>query len=118
MSQQIAPDRIDRICEIINSVSFSKNRGRRPSSLEGMIVQDADRLDAIGAVGVARTFAFGGRHARSLESSVQHFYDKLLLLKAEMNTQKAKEIAEVRHAFMEVFLEEFDKEVGKCEVHK
>ena len=106
----IGPERTEQICEIINSVSFSKNRGRRPATLEGMIVQDADRLDAIGAVGIARTFAFGGKHERPLESSIQHFYDKLLLLKAEMNTQKAKEIADVRHAFMETFLLEFYSE--------
>ena len=106
----ISREQTEQICEIISSVSFSKNRGRRPASLEGMIVQDADRLDAVGAVGIARTFAFGGKHGRPLESSIQHFYDKLLLLKAEMNTQKAKEIAEVRHAFMEAFLKEFDSE--------
>ena len=111
----IGREQTEQICEIINSVSFSKNRGRRPATLEGMIVQDADRLDAIGAVGIARTFAYGGKHGRPLESSVQHFYDKLLLLKAEMNTQKAKEIADVRHAFMEVFLKEFDSETRQEE---
>ena len=83
-------DRIDRICEVINAVSFSKNRDKRPDTLEGRIVQDADRLDAIGAVGIARTFAFGGSHGRALDSSIDHFYEKLLLLKGMMNTAKAR----------------------------
>ena len=100
----------DRVCEAINSVSFSKNRGRRPETIEGRIVQDADRLDAIGAVGIARTFAFGGSHGRPPEDSIHHFYEKLLLLKDLMNTAEAKKIAETRHSFMEAFLEEWKKE--------
>ncbi len=108
----IPEDEEDRICEAINSVSFSKNRGRAPKTLEGMIVQDADRLDAIGAVGIARTFAYGGEHGRPLEESVQHFYDKLLLLKDMMNTDTAKELAEERHAFLEEFLSRLEKEAG------
>ena len=103
-------NKIERICKAINAVSFSQNRGKRPDSLEGMIVQDADRLDAIGAIGIARTFAFGGEHGRPLESSLQHFHDKLLLLKDEMNTEAAKKIAESRHLFMVNFLKEFDEE--------
>ena len=106
----VEPDKIERICRVINAVSFSQNRGKRPDSLEGMIVQDADRLDAIGAIGIARTFAFGGRHNRTLASSVSHFHEKLLLLKDMMNTPKAKELAENRHAFMEQFLFELEKE--------
>ncbi len=102
----------DRICEVINSVSFSKNRGKKPETIEGQIVQDADRLDAIGAIGIARTFAFGGKHNRSLESSIDHFHEKLLLLKDMLNTEKAKELAESRHLFMEQFLEEWEKETG------
>jgi len=101
----------DSICDIINSVSFSKNRDREPDSLEGKIVQDADRLDAIGARGIARTFAFGGSHGRTLDSSIEHFHEKLLLLKDMMNTDKGKEMAESRHAFMVDFLQEW-----KCEV--
>ena len=104
------PDVTERIVAAINSVSFSKNKGRKPETLEGRIVQDADRLDAIGAVGIARTFAFGGKHERSLESSIGHFYEKLLLLKELMNTAKAKELAETRHAFMEEFLREWKAE--------
>ena len=97
----------------INSVSFSKNRGKCPELLEGKIVQDADRLDAIGAIGIARTFAYGGKHGRSLDSSIEHFHEKLLLLKDMMHTEKAKKLAESRHAFMEEFLKEWDKEVEK-----
>ena len=109
-AQGIAKDVIEQICININDVSFSKNRGKRPESLEGKIVQDADRLDAIGAVGVARAFAYGGKVGRSLDSSILHFHDKLLLLKDEMNTSVAKEIAKKRHAFLENFLEEFEIE--------
>ena len=101
---------IEQICEIINGVSFSKNRGKTPETLEGKIVQDADRLDAIGARGIARTFAYGGKVGRSLDDSVQHFYDKLLLLKDEMNTDAAKEIAKARHEYMEGFLKEYYEE--------
>lgn len=105
-------DEAEQICRIINSVSFSKNRGKIPPSIEAKIVQDADRLDAIGAVGIARTFAFGGRSGRALELSIQHFHDKPLLLKNEMNTAAARKIAESRHSFMEEFLAEFDRETG------
>ncbi|MBQ3705597.1 MAG: GNAT family N-acetyltransferase [Clostridia bacterium] len=108
----IDPVARDRILAAVNAVSFSKNRGARPDTLEGMIVQDADRLDAIGAIGVARTFAFGGGHGRSLEDSVDHFYEKLLLLKDLMNTRKGKEMAESRHAFLETFLCEWNAEMN------
>ncbi|MBO4819057.1 MAG: HD domain-containing protein [Firmicutes bacterium] len=107
----VASDRTEDICRAINSVSFSHNKGKAPDTLEGKIVQDADRLDAIGAVGVARTFAFGGQHGRPLEDSVKHFYDKPLLLKDLMNTDAAKEIAEERHAFLENFLRQIEKEL-------
>ena len=101
----------DLICSIINSVSFSRNRGKRPSSMEGMIVQDADRLDAMGAVGIARTFAYGGKHGRTLEDGMDHFHEKLLLLKDEMNTETARKMAESRHAFLEEFVEHFESEI-------
>ena len=100
----------DRICEVINSVSFSQNKDRRPETIEAEVVQDADRLDAIGAIGVARTFAYGGEHGRPLEDSVQHFHDKLLLLKNLMNTETGKKLAEKRHAFLEEFLKELREE--------
>ena len=111
-SANVDRETTDRICEVINSVSFSKNRGKKPETIEGQIVQDADRLDAIGAIGIARTFAFGGKHNRSLESSIDHFHEKLLLLKDMLNTEKAKELAENRHRFMEQFLKEWEKETG------
>ncbi|MBQ3461466.1 MAG: HD domain-containing protein [Solobacterium sp.] len=110
--QNVGPEQIERICTVINSVSFSKNRGRRPETLEGKIVQDADRLDAIGAIGIARTFAFGGKNGRPIENTLQHFYDKLLLLKDEMNTEEAVKIAEKRHSFMEDFLAQLHEETG------
>ena len=108
----VSIDDIEKICQAINSVSFSKNRGRKPESIEGKIVQDADRLDAIGAIGIARTFAYGGEHGRSMESSIQHFHEKLLLLKDELNTEAARKMAEERHEYMESFLEEYEKEAS------
>ena len=111
-SQNIESDMIERICDVINGVSFTKNRGKRPETLEGKIVQDADRLDAMGAIGIARTFAYGGKCGRPLESSLQHFYDKLLLLKDELNTQEAKKIAEIRHEYMQGFLNEIQEEIN------
>ena len=108
--QGVAPDRIEQICRTVNAVSFSKNRGTRPETIEGKIVQDADRLDAIGAVGIARTFAYGGEHGRSLDASVRHFHDKLLLLRDEMNTDTAKGLADKRHSFLLMFLKEYDDE--------
>ena len=110
--QGMAPDRIERIIGAVNAVSFSQNRGKRPDTIEGKIVQDADRLDAIGAVGIARTFAFGGEHGRSLDESIRHFHEKLLLLKDMMNTQTGREMAEERHAYMIGFLEEYGKETA------
>ena len=112
LRQNLDEETIKQIVAAINSVSFSQNRGKKPESFEGMIVQDADRLDAIGAVGIARTFAFGGSHGRDLDSSIRHFYEKLLLLKDRMNTAKAREMAEARHAFMKAFLQEWNTETG------
>lgn len=109
-TQKVAPEKIERICEAINAVSFSQNRGKRPETLEGRIVQDADRLDALGAIGIARTFAYGGEHGRPLDETVAHFHEKLLLLKDELNTEAARKLAEPRHAFLEQFLAEYEKE--------
>ncbi len=109
--KHITAETAERICLAINDVSFSMNRGKKPETLEGKIVQDADRLDAIGAIGIARAFAYGGSHGRNLDASVNHFYDKLLLLKDEMNTASARKIAESRHAFMEAFLKEYNMEM-------
>ena len=110
---------ISKTIEIVSQVSFSK--GNSPTTLEAQIVQDADRLDAIGAIGLARVFAYGGSKQREIynpenpsETSIQHFYDKLLKLKDLMNTHSARKIAEERHLFMEEFLKKFyDEWEGK-----
>ena len=111
-AQHIDEATAEQVCTAINAVSFSRNRDRCPELLEGRIVQDADRLDAIGAIGIARTFAYGGKHGRSLDASIAHFHEKLLLLKAMMHTEKAKELAESRHTFMENFLKEWEQELN------
>lgn len=104
--------KIERIITIIGEVSFSV--GKTPTSIESACVQDADRLDAMGAVGVARAFAFGGSRNRPIYdpegsggSTIGHFYDKLLQLKGLMNTAAAKLEAEKRDAFLRAFLDEF-----------
>ena len=103
---------IEEICRNINSVSFSKNRGKAPETIEGKTVQDADRLDAIGAVGIARCFQFGGSHGRSLENSIEHFYEKLLLISKELNTPAARKMAEKRDKLMQDFLKEWGEEMN------
>ena len=110
-------EEIQRIVHIIEQISFSKNT-LPPDSLEAMCVQDADRMDAIGAIGIARTFAFGGNHGRAIfdpegedrGSSIAHFHEKLLKLKDRMNTATGKAMALHRHEYLEQFLEEFHKE--------
>ena len=109
---RIPQEKIEQICEAVNAVSFSQNKDKTPPTPEGKIVQDADRLDALGAVGIARTFAFGGEHRRPLSESVQHFHEKLLLLKDRMNTKTGKALAERRHVFLESFLAELEDETG------
>ena len=109
-NQNVPAETIEEIVKIINSVSFSKNKGKTSETLEEKIVQDADRLDAMGAIGIARTFAYGGKKGRSLEDSVQHFHDKLLLLRDTLNTDEARDIAISRNEFMVKFLEELSKE--------
>ena len=122
---------IEQVLFVIKNMSF-KNRAEAPENppLELQIVQDADRLDAIGAIGIARTFNFGGfknnlmyhpeikpnlgmnkeEYKKSNGTTINHFYEKLLLLKDLMNTETAKRIASERHDFMLQFLDEFYKE--------
>ncbi len=115
-SSGVPAETAERVMHIVGSVSFSG--GKVPESLEGKIVQDADRLFALGAVGIARAFAFGGSRSRPMydpdnkdsASTVGHFYEKLLLLKERLNTKTAAAIAEDRHAFMEEFLRRFYEE--------
>ncbi|MFC7060396.1 HD domain-containing protein [Halobacillus seohaensis] len=114
-SLDIEAEIIDEISVAIKNVSFSK--GAIPETLEGKIVQDADRLDAIGAIGIARTFAYGGVKNQLLHTeddreatSIQHFYDKLLKLSALIHTDRAKQEAAIRHQFMEEYLGQFLQE--------
>ncbi|MCD8506323.1 MAG: HD domain-containing protein [Alkalibacterium thalassium] len=120
----------ERIMDIIQTISFKGGNGRKLTTLEAQIVQDADRLDAIGAIGIARCFTYAGskgdvifnpelsvresmtekEYREGPSSAVHHFYEKLLKLKDLMNTETAKQIAEERHAFMEDFLIQFFNE--------
>lgn len=115
-SIHVSQEIINRVLEIVSQVSFSK--GNIPTSIEAQIVQDADRLDAIGAIGIARCFAYGGSKQREIynpqnpkDTSLQHFDDKLLKLKDLMNTPSARKMAEKRHQFILEFLEEFYAEI-------
>lgn len=104
---------IAAVVQIISEVSFST--GCVPSTIEGKCVQDADRLDAIGAIGIGRAFAYGGSRGRAMHdpegkddsTTIAHFYQKLLLLKDRMNTPAGRCLAEARHASTCAFLEEF-----------
>lgn len=127
-SKTVPENTITHVVNIIENISFKgSHETRKFSSLELDIVQDADRLDAIGAIGIARTFNYGGFKNRSIYNpeikpnlnmskeeyknsdapTINHFYEKLLLLKDKMNTKTGKEIAAQRHDFMELFLSQF-----------
>lgn len=130
-NQNASEDIIEQVLFVIKNISF-KNRGEAPKNLpiELKIVQDADRIDAIGAIGIGRTFNFGGfknnpmydpniqpslnmskeEYKKSNGTTINHFYEKLLLLKDLMNTSEGKKIAEERHDFMLKFLDQFYKE--------
>lgn len=119
-----------QVTDIIKTISFKANDTEIPSSLEGKVVQDADRLDALGAIGIARAFAYGGsrgnmiynpnskpnlnmnsdEYVKNKTTTINHFYEKLLLLKDMMNTETGYNIAIKRDQFMRDFLEEFYRE--------
>ncbi len=105
---------VEKVAKIIEEHSFSG--GRKPTSLESMILSDADKLDAIGAVGIARCFMHSGKTGRGLEESLAHFEEKLLKLKDLMYTEKARKIAEKRHEFMVKFLDELRKEINGADL--
>jgi len=127
-SQRAGAALIDHVCEIIAGLSFKGAGVPTPmATLEGQVVQDADRLDALGAIGIARTFAYGGHVGQAMHdpdlapqphasfedykrgggTTINHFYEKLLLLAARMNTATGKRLAADRQRYMERFLEQF-----------
>ena len=127
-SQNVNRETIDHVVKIIENISFKGGHKNSDfSTIELQIVQDADRLDAIGAIGIARTFNYGGFKNREIYNpetkpnlamtkeeyktnsapTINHFYEKLLLLKDKMNTKTGIQIAAQRHEFMETFLEQF-----------
>lgn len=127
-SQQVDEQTIEHVVNIINNISFGGgNHAQLFNSPELAVVQDADRLDALGAIGIARTFNYGGFKNRELYNpdiapnlhmtkeeyrnstapTINHFYEKLLLLKDRMNTETGKRMAAERHRFMELYLEQF-----------
>ncbi len=127
-SQNAEAETIAAVCDIVSNISFKGgNFSEVPKSIELQIVQDADRLDAIGAIGIARTFNYGGfknrpiydpdiapnlkmskqAYKNSSAPTINHFYEKLLLLRDRMNTEAGTKLAEQRHRFLELFLEQF-----------
>lgn len=126
-SQNVSESEIRQVCQIIDEISFKGTDSVRPSTPEGKCVQDADRLDALGAIGIARTFAYGGSHNRAIydpelppraamnqaqyysskSTSLNHFYEKLFLLEGMMNTETGKAIARKRTQYMQQFVDEF-----------
>jgi uncharacterized protein len=135
-SQEVDGNIIEHVVQIINNISFKGGKEARTfSSKELDVIQDGDRLDAIGAIGIARTFNYGGfknraiynpdiapdlnmtkeEYKKSTAPTINHFYEKLLLLKDKMNTETGMKLAQQRHEYMELFLEQFYKEWnGEC----
>lgn len=132
--QGAAEDVKQKVLSIISTMSFNGGKNPPMDTLEGKVVQDADRLDAIGAIGIARTFVYSGAKGRPIhlpgqdfsgtdyrssdKSAIYHFYEKLLKLKDLLNTAHAKKLAEERHQFMEQFLIQFYKEWDLTEERK
>lgn len=127
-ARAVEPVVVDHVCEIIGTLSFKGAGVPTPMrTIEGRCVQDADRLDAIGAIGVARAFAYGGHRGQPLYnpeipstlhqsfeaykqksgSTINHFHEKLLLLKDRLQTPSAQRLAATRHAFLAAFLDQF-----------
>ena len=126
-SIEVAPEEIEAIESIITRMSFKNHQENQELSLEGKVVQDADRLDAIGAIGVARVMCYSGSKGRPIHNpdmkprenltpeeyrngestAIMHFYEKLLKLKDLMNTKYGNELAKGRHEFLEMYLEQF-----------
>lgn len=127
LSYGVSEQELAQVVLIISTMSYKAGTGSQMTSLEGQIVQDADRLDALGAIGIARTMAYSGHHGRLIhhpdmmarqnltladyrsgkDTAIMHCHEKLLTLKDLMNTQTAKKLAEQRHAFLETYLEVF-----------
>ena len=128
---QVEREIIDPVVDIVATISYKGAGVATPmKTLEGKVVQDADRLDAIGAMGIARTFAYGGNknrlmyhpdekpvmhqsfddYKKNTGHTINHFYEKLLLLKDRMNTASARKMAEGRHQFMQTYLDQFYEE--------
>ena len=127
-SEGVSEEIMEHVIQIIKNISFKGGNFKKEfNSIELEVVQDADRLDAIGAIGIARCFNYGGFKNRTIYNpdispnltmskedyknteapTINHFYEKLLLLKDKMNTESGKKIAQKRHEFMELFLEQF-----------
>ena len=120
LNLSLSSDEVDFVIEAISLISYRKH----PTLCDGVaievkIVQDADRIDALGAIGVARAFAYGGSKGRPLYSrdgkgadTISHFYEKLLLIYDMLNTAEAKELAKPRNEFLKLFLENFIQEMN------